>query len=70
MRRTTILNAAEVKRMPYMEATNAFYKHCRLKSLHILDCIICRISRFKIRDSIREHNSSPQVSIAKGIFQE
>lgn len=35
-----------------------------------LPCIIGRISRFKIRDSIREHNSPPQVSIAKGVFQE
>ena len=33
MRRTTILNAVEVKRTTYIEAQNAFMKHCRLKNL-------------------------------------
>ena len=33
MRRTKILNAVEVKRTPFTEAANAFYKHCRLKNL-------------------------------------
>ena len=33
MRRTKILNAAEVKRTTFTEAENAFYKHCRLKNL-------------------------------------
>ena len=33
MRRTTILNSKEVKRITYAEATAAFYKHCRLKNL-------------------------------------
>ena len=33
MRRTTILNAAEVRRTTFIEAQNAFYKHCRIKNL-------------------------------------
>ena len=33
MRRTTILNAAEVRRATFTEAQNAFYKHCRIKNL-------------------------------------
>lgn len=33
MRRTTILNAKEIKRTPLKEAQSAFYKHCRLKNL-------------------------------------
>ena len=33
MRRTTILNAKEIKRAPLKEAQSAFYKHCRLKNL-------------------------------------
>ena len=33
MRRTKIMNAVEVKRTPFTEAANAFYKHCRLKNL-------------------------------------
>lgn len=33
MRRTTILNAEEIKRTPLKEAQSAFYKHCRLKNL-------------------------------------
>ncbi len=33
MRRTTILNAVEVRRTTFLEAQNAFYKHCRLKNL-------------------------------------
>ncbi len=33
MRRTKILNAAEVRRTTFTEAENAFYKHCRLKNL-------------------------------------
>ena len=33
MRRTTILNAVEVKRTTFAEAENAFYKHCKLKNL-------------------------------------
>ena len=33
MRRTTILNAAEVRRTTFSEAQNAFYKHCRIKNL-------------------------------------
>lgn len=33
MRRMKILNAAEVRRTPFSEAANAFYKHCRVKNL-------------------------------------
>ena len=33
MRRTTILNAAEVRRTTYSEAESAFIKHCRIKNL-------------------------------------
>ena len=33
MRRTTILNAAEVRRTAYSEAESAFIKHCRVKNL-------------------------------------
>ena len=33
MRRTTILNAKEVRRITFSEAQNAFYKHCRIKNL-------------------------------------
>ena len=33
MRRTTILNAVQVKRTTFTEAENAFYKHCRVKNL-------------------------------------
>ena len=33
MRRTTILNAVEVKRTSFTEAENAFYKHCKIKNL-------------------------------------
>ena len=33
MRRTKILNAAEVRRTPFSEAETAFLKHCRLKNL-------------------------------------
>ena len=33
MRRTTILNAVQVKRTTFAEAENAFYKHCKLKNL-------------------------------------
>ncbi len=33
MRRTKILNAVEVRRTTYIEAKNAFIKHCRLKNL-------------------------------------
>ena len=33
MRRTTILNAVEVRRTTVTEAENAFYKHCKLKNL-------------------------------------
>ncbi|MBR6113855.1 MAG: hypothetical protein IKQ10_01605 [Oscillospiraceae bacterium] len=33
MRRTTILNAKEVRRTTFSEAQNAFYKHCRIKNL-------------------------------------
>ena len=33
MRRTTILNAAEVKRTLFREAEAFFYKNCRLRNL-------------------------------------
>ncbi len=33
MRRTTILNAAEVKRTLFREAEAFFYKYCRLRNL-------------------------------------
>ena len=33
MRKTTILNSSEVKRITYKEAEAAFYKHCRLRNL-------------------------------------
>ena len=33
MRRTTILNAAEVKKTSYKEAQSSYFKHCRLRNL-------------------------------------
>ncbi len=33
MRRMKIINAAEVRRTPFSEAANAFYKHCRVRNL-------------------------------------
>lgn len=33
MRRTTILNAKQVKRMSFSEAEQLFTKHCKLKNL-------------------------------------
>ena len=33
MRRMKIINAEEVRRTPFTEAANAFYKHCRVKNL-------------------------------------
>ena len=33
MRRTKILNAAEVRRISFSEAKNEFIKHCRIKNL-------------------------------------
>ena len=33
MRRTTILNAKEVRRTTFKEAEEAFFKHCKLKNL-------------------------------------
>ena len=33
MRRTKILNAAEVRRKSFSEAKNEFIKHCRIKNL-------------------------------------
>jgi len=33
MRRMKIINAAEVRRTPFTEAANAFYKHCRVRNL-------------------------------------
>ena len=33
MRRMKIINAEEVRRTPFSEAANAFYKHCRVRNL-------------------------------------
>ena len=39
MRRTTILNAVEVKRTSFTEAENAFYKHCIIPFFQ-LECMM------------------------------
>ena len=54
MRRTKILNAVEVKRTTFVEAQNAFEKHCRLKNLrpHTLTYYAEDINFFQAKNSI------------------
>ena len=41
MRRTTIINAKQVKRISYQEATSSFINHCKLRNLRPNKYAIC-----------------------------